>query len=51
MLNQKYEVINDDKEDLSLEIYGERYYRLTSHERRLIDLMYISKYNLKENEK
>lgn len=46
MLNE----INNDKEDLSLEIYGERYYRLKSIQKHIIDKLYISKFNLKKNE-
>lgn len=42
--------INENKEDLSLEIYKVRYYKLTSHERLIIDKLYISKFNLKKNE-
>ena len=40
--------VNYDKEDLCLEIYGVRYFKLTEHERKVIDKLYISKYNLKE---
>ena len=39
--------INNDKEDMCLEIYGVRYFKLTQHERDIIDKMYILKYKLK----
>ena len=42
----KEDLINEDKEDMCLEIYGVRYYRLTQYERDLIDRMYIKRFNL-----